>query len=80
MKSKDTPYLNQIKNKAKKDIPRKTVIILLIITIMLSVLGTYIVLNTNTTTNNLEQPMASTARVAVTILSSEKLKNEGNIK
>ena len=56
-----------VKMNQSKDISRKVVIILLIITIFTSILGTLLVLSTISPVDA-SQPFISTAKVAVTIL------------
>lgn len=75
----ETPYLNNIQKKQKKDIPKKIVIILLIITILVTVAGTITVLSAlNVFSPSSDQQYTPTAKVAVSI--NQITQNETNIK
>ena len=77
--NKNTPYLNVIRKNQKKDISRKTIIVLLIITILVTVAGTITVLNAlNVFSPSSGQQYTPTAKVAVSINSITQ--NETNIK
>lgn len=76
---KDTLYLDQFRKKNKKDISRKTIVILLIITLLVTVVGTITVLNTISMQNPpINGEYTPTAKVAVSI--NKVIQNETDIK